>query len=224
MLPHPVIGLMVKAPRPGLAKTRLIPALGAAGAAALAQAFIADSAVLLRGSGADAVVLATPAEATPALSAVTGLPALVQRDGDLGARMHGAFADLFARGGSPVLLIGADAPTLPPQHLGAALSLAVTNPEAVVLGPAEDGGYWCIALTRPQPCLFSSIAWGTASVLAETQARARRFGIPVVLAPRWHDVDQPADLDQLRRDLARDPWAAPHTRAVLASDALPIPA
>jgi rSAM/selenodomain-associated transferase 1 len=206
---------MAKAPRPGFAKTRLIPALGAAGAAALAEAFIADTAALLRRAGVDAVVIATPPEAVDLLSALTGFPAIPQREGDLGARMSGAFADLFARGHAPVLLVGTDSPTQPPAHVTAALALCVADPEALVLGPAEDGGYWCVGLSRPVPGVFDGIAWGTGSVLGETRARAARLGVPVVLGPRWHDVDEQGDLERLRRELADDPPLAPHTRAVL---------
>ena len=215
MSARPVIGLMAKAPRPGFAKTRLIPALGTAGAAALAEAFIADTAVLLRGTGVDVVVLATPPEAAAVLSALSGFPAIAQRDGDLGARISGAFADLAARGHAPVLLMGTDSPTQPQAHVTTALSLCAAHPDALVLGPAEDGGYWCVGLSRPQPGLFAGIAWGTGSVLAETKARAARRGVPVVLGPRWHDVDEPADLLRLRLELAGDPALAPRTRAVL---------
>lgn len=214
---RPAIGLMAKAPRPGLAKTRLIPALGAEGAAALARAFIADSAALARSAGVEVRVLAASAEATAELAALTDLPALAQSEGDLGARMEGAFAALFAQGFAPVLLIGADSPALPQAHLRAALALAAAHPEAVVLGPAEDGGYWCVGLSRPARGLFDAIAWSTASVLAETEARAARLGLAVVRAPLWHDVDEPADLDRLREDLRHDPAAAPHTRALLAA-------
>jgi len=210
------IGLMAKAPRPGLAKTRLIPALGAEGAAALARAFIADSAALARTAGVEVVLLATPAEAMAELASLAGLAALAQRGGDLGARMDSAFADLFVRGFAPVLLIGSDSPALPPAHLGAALGLAAAHPEAVVLGPAEDGGYWCVGLSRPVAGLFEAIAWGTGSVLAETEARAARLGVAVRHAPAWHDVDLPADLARLRDDLSRNPAAAPFTRRLLA--------
>lgn len=206
---------MAKAPRPGFAKTRLIPALGAAGAAALAEAFIADTAARLRRAGVDAVVIATPPEAVELMSALTGFAAIAQREGDLGARMTGAFADLFARGHAPVLLIGSDSPTQPPAHVTAALALCAAHPQALVVGPAEDGGYWCVGLSRPAPRLFEDIAWGTGAVLAETAGRAAEVGIPVVHAPRWHDVDEPADLARLRHELAADPALAPRTRAVL---------
>ncbi|MCU0984969.1 MAG: TIGR04282 family arsenosugar biosynthesis glycosyltransferase [Acetobacteraceae bacterium] len=211
---------MAKAPRPGLAKTRLIPALGAEGAAALARAFLIDSAALARGAameaGAEAYVIATPDDACAELASLTDLPALPQGEGDLGARIVAAFAALFARGHAPVMLLGADTPALPPAHIEAALALAQTAPS---FGPTGDGGYWTVALPAPAPALFEAIAWGGPTVLAETEAAARRAGLAIALAPPWDDVDEPADLAALRRQLAANPAAAPATRAALAEHA-----
>lgn len=216
-MPAPAIAVMAKAPRPGLAKTRLIPALGAKGAAALARAFLIDSAALARRAareaGGEAYVIATPDDACADLAALTGLPALPQGEGDLGARIVSAFAALFARGHAPVMLLGADTPALPAGHVGAALARARTAP---CFGPTGDGGYWTVALPAPAPALFAGIAWGGPTVLAETEAAARRAGLALALAAPWNDIDEPADLAALRRQLAADPAAAPATRAALA--------
>lgn len=216
-MPRPAIAVMAKAPRPGLAKTRLIPALGAEGAAALARAFLIDSATLARAAamaaGGDAHVVATPDTACEDLAALTGLPTLPQGEGDLGARMTAAFAALFARGHAPVLLLGADTPALPPGHIATALRLAAAAP---TFGPTGDGGYWTVALPAPAPTLFKAIAWGGPTVLDETREAASRAGLTLAFAPGWDDVDEPADLAVLRRQLAADPTAAPATRAALA--------
>lgn len=212
---RPAIGVMAKDPRPGLAKTRLIPALGPEGAAMLARAFLEDSAALVRGV-ADAYVIASPDEACDTLSELTGLPTLPQGEGDLGVRIVSAFAALFARGHAPVFLIGADTPTLPRTHLEAALALLSEQPERAVFGPTGDGGYWSVGLSAPRPALFEDIAWSTPQVLADTQRAATRAGIAVALAPPWHDIDEPADLEILARQLAADTAAAPATRAALA--------
>ena len=216
-MPRPAIAVMAKAPRPGLAKTRLIPALGAEGAAALAQAFLIDTAALARAAaaqaGGDAYVIATPDAACTELAALTGLPALPQGEGDLGARMTAAFSALFAAGHAPVLLLGADTPALPPEHIAIALSLAAAAP---TFGPTGDGGYWTVALPSPAPALFEAIAWGGPTVLAETRAAAMRAGLTLAFAPPWDDVDEPTDLTVLRRQLATNPAAAPATRAALA--------
>lgn len=209
---------MAKAPRAGFAKTRLIPALGADGAALLARAFLIDSAATARAT-ATAYVIASPDDACDDLAALTGLTAVKQGEGDLGARIVAAFAALFARGHAPVLLIGADAPTLPQAHLASAL--AAVTPGRAVFGPTADGGYWTVGLSAPAPALFTGIAWSTAHVLAATQTAASRAGIAVALAPRWHDIDEPDDLAVLARQLADDPTAAPATRAALAALAPP---
>lgn len=207
---------MAKAPRAGLAKTRLIPALGPEGAAALAQAFVIDSAARAR-AVAEAYVIASPDVACDALATLTGLPAVPQGEGDLGARIVTAFAALFARGHTPVLLIGADTPTLPAGHLAAALALLAEDPRRAVFGPTADGGYWTVGLAAPAPALFDGIAWSTPRVLDETLAAAARAGIAVALAPPWHDIDEPDDLAVLASQLAADPAAAPATRAALAA-------
>ncbi len=211
----PAIGVMAKAPRPGLAKTRLIPALGPEGAAKLARAFLEDSAALARGV-AETHVVASPDETCAELAALTGLSALPQGEGDLGARIVVAFAALFARGHCPVLLIGADTPTLPRTHLLAALALLAERPDRAVLGPTGDGGYWTVGLSAPTPALFEGIAWSTPRVLADTRRAAARAGIDIALAPAWDDIDEPADLAVLARQLAEDGTAAPATRAALA--------
>lgn len=216
-MPRPAIAVMAKAPRPGLAKTRLIPALGAEGAAALAHAFLRDTATLAHAAaeaaGGSAYVMATPDTACAELAALTGLPALPQGEGDLGARMTTAFGALFARGHAPVLLLGADTPALPPGHVATALTLAATAP---TFGPTGDGGYWTVALPAPAPALFEAIAWGGPTVLAETRDAATRAGLALAFAPPWDDVDEPSDLAALRRQLAAAPDAAPATRAALA--------
>lgn len=211
---------MAKAPLPGQVKTRLIPALGAEAAAQLAQAFLIDVARVAREAarkaGGSAYVLASPDEACAPLAALTGLAALPQGSGGLGERLVAACARLFALGHAQVLLLGADAPTLPLGHVAAALDLIAQRQGHAVLGPAEDGGYWCVGLDRPAPALFEAIAWGTATVLEETRAAAARAGIPLAFAPPWHDIDEPADLARLSAALAADPDTAPATRAALA--------
>ncbi|WP_291298111.1 TIGR04282 family arsenosugar biosynthesis glycosyltransferase [Elioraea sp.] len=207
---------MAKAPRAGLAKTRLIPALGAEGAAQLARAFLVDSTAAAR-SAATTYVIASPDAACDDLAALTGLAALPQGEGDLGARIVAGFDALFARGHAPVLLIGADTPTLPRGHIAAALALLAEAPDRAVFGPTEDGGYWLVGLSAPAPALFAGIAWSTPRVLDETLAAAARAGIAVALAPPWHDIDEPDDLAVLARQLDADSATAPATRDTLAA-------
>ena len=190
--------VLAKAPEPGLAKTRLIPALGAAGAAAL-QARLTRHA--LRTALAAAVgpveLCCTPAAGHPFFRACARDFAITlsqQIGADLGARMAHACARLLLRG--PVILIGSDCPALVPADLREAAQALGADCDAVI-APAEDGGYVLIGIGRPQPDLFHGIAWGTASVLAEQRARLAARGL------RWRelrtlwDVDRPADLARL---------------------------
>ena len=146
------IGLMCKPPIPGVSKTRLSAVLGTERAAHLAAAFLADSAALARqlATREDAVPTAffTPADAGAAIAALLpGWALTPQAEGDLGARMGGAVAHLFAAGAQRALLLGTDAPTLPPALLEVLLAALHNGADAACI-PALDGGYCAIAFAR----------------------------------------------------------------------------
>ncbi len=212
----PAIGIMAKAPLPGLAKTRLAADVGAVIAARLAQAMLADTAALVRALDADGYVIVTPAQHCASVSSQVGLPALPQSEGDLGCRMMAAVAALFARGHAPVALIGTDTPHLPPCHLKTLLVLATRDPTGAVIGPAEDGGYWGISLSRPAPVLFVGIPWGSAGVLEATRLAARRAGVALHEGPICFDIDTIDDLARLCAPGAATPDRASRTRAAAA--------
>ena len=213
------IGMMCKAPRAGFAKTRLARAIGAEAAARLAAAFIADSAVralaVAEAFGGVAVALHAPADAAAEIAALLppGFGLAPQPEGDLGARMAGGFAALFAAGHGPVLITGTDIPTLPDALLRAALSAVLTGRVEAAAVPVLDGGYCALALARPVPALFQGITWSTPLVMAATEAAALRAGIAFHRTPPWYDVDDEAGLDMLRAELA---GTAPAGCAVLA--------
>lgn len=213
----PAIGIMAKAPLPGLAKTRLAAAFGATAAAQLATAMLLDTATLVRCFSIPAYLIVTPAEHCASVSSLVDLPALPQGEGDLGQRMAAAFAALFALGHAPVVLIGADTPHLPPAHLREILDLASSEPDTAVIGPAEDGGYWAIALARPAPALFSGIPWSSADVLEATRRAATRAGVALREGPLCYDIDTSDDLARLCASAGRRPDCAPRTRAAAAA-------
>ena len=109
--------------------------------------------------------------------------------------MNQAFTVLFAQGYRRVILIGTDVPTLPLDRFKQALA-SLENHD-LVLGPAIDGGYYLIGLTRPVPDLFVDIPWSTDQVLRLTQEKATAFGLTTVLLEPWRDVDTLADLQAL---------------------------
>lgn len=181
----PLVALFAKWPSPGYAKTRLIPALGAEGAARLHARLVERTLSAVRASGLPFEVRGTgaaPGEFAQWLG--EGVRAVDQGEGDLGARL--------ARVPAPMLLIGADAPDLTPQHLRASAAALGTTP--AVIGPAADGGYWLLGLSHAMPHLFASMPWSTDAVAAETIARLAGSGIVPAMLETLHDCDRPEDL------------------------------
>jgi len=162
-------------------------------------------------AGADLFVAFEPADSIAEMRGLVGDRArLFPQQGDtLGDRMRNAFGHLFAAGYSTVVMIGSDLPSLPTFHLAQAFQYLRDRPDALVIGPATDGGYYLIGLRRPCPALFTSIAWSTADVLTTTTSIAETCGLTVSFVSPWHDVDT---VDDLRRVL-RDPHGATQTRA-----------
>ncbi|SMF23278.1 TIGR04282 family arsenosugar biosynthesis glycosyltransferase [Pseudogulbenkiania subflava] len=190
--------IFAKAPRPGLAKTRLIPALNAEGAANLARRML-DSTVdsALAAELGPIELRVTPAIDTPEWHGVT-LPSAVaigeQGAGDLGARLARAAEQAVARG-ETVLLIGTDC-----VEMSAALlreAAAALRRHDAVLYPTVDGGYALLGLNRYHPLLFSDIAWSTDTVAFDTTCRIARLGWSLRQGSMLHDVDEPADLRRL---------------------------
>ena len=191
------IAVFARAPVAGQAKTRLIPLLGAAGAAALQRRLI-ERTLATAGAVAGARVTLWVADdaAHPFVVEAArrfGAALAEQRGAALGARMNHA----FEVAGAPLVLIGTDCPQLAPDDLHAAAG-ALADHE-VVIQPATDGGYVLIGLARPQPLLFESIEWGGPQVLRQTRSRIDALGLRCALRPPLPDLDTPADL---RRALA----------------------
>ncbi|HEY6512665.1 MAG TPA: TIGR04282 family arsenosugar biosynthesis glycosyltransferase [Burkholderiaceae bacterium] len=187
--------VFAKAPHPGHAKTRLIAALGARGAAALAERMM--SAALGQALAADigpVELCVTPDRTHPAFVRATRQGAVTLGDqggGDLGERMARAFDRVLATH-DRALLIGTDAPALDAAYLRAAD--AALNDFDAVLGPAADGGYTLIGLRRPAPGLFTGMQWSHGEVLAHTRERLQALGLRHVELPVLNDIDEPADL------------------------------
>jgi len=196
-----------KLPIPGQVKTRLAPRLGNRGAAALAEAFLRDAAeAYAELDGIVPVVAAGPDPSNSFWPTTFPAPWRIepQGDGDLGERLRRAFRREF-RSFPRVMAVGADHPSLPLDRL------ARFAAESDAVWPARDGGYAAILLSRSPRALelFDEIPWSTARVLDETAARARRAGISLTLYPETYDVDEPPDLDRLRRDLRERDRRAP---------------
>ncbi|MBL8328386.1 MAG: TIGR04282 family arsenosugar biosynthesis glycosyltransferase [Rubrivivax sp.] len=190
--------VFAKAPVPGQAKTRLAPALGEAGAAALAQRMLQHA--LAQAAAADlgpVELCAAPDARHPALHAAAaahGAGLAEQGGGDLGQRMHRAFVRVLQQHGR-ALLIGTDAPTLDAPMLRQAAQALETH-EAVFV-PARDGGYVLVGLKRADPRWFSGMRWSHERVMADTRERLRAARVGWAELPPVADIDRPADLASL---------------------------
>jgi len=200
--PEPVavtVAILAKAPLPGFSKTRLAPALGADGAAALQARLIERAVETARTAQIGPVTLwAAPDRDHPTfqmLAALFGVTLAHQPDGDLGIRMLAALE--AARG--PALVIGTDCPALRPAHLRAAAEALADGVDVVVV-PVEDGGYALIGMREPAPELFADMPWSTAGVMAETRRRLTRRGMSWREPARLWDVDLPQDVERLKRE------------------------
>ena len=187
--------VFAKAPVAGTVKTRLIPLLGAEGAATLHRKLLLQTLSTAVEADLGPVELhAAPDVRDPFLidaAKRAGVALLPQRGDDLGARMSNAFAEALARH-SRVIIIGTDCPVLEPRHLGKTSAALDADHKAAFI-PAEDGGYVLIALSQWDHLLFDNMRWGTDTVMADTRARLTQ------LKWRWHeletlwDIDRPAD-------------------------------
>ena len=187
------LAVIAKEPVAGLAKTRLVPALGEAGAARAATAMLADTLAAVRATGADPWLCFTPVEARERLGRLApGFGLLAQGSGDLGDRLAACLADLLATGADRVTIVGADTPHVPVSSYQRAFALL--DEADVVLGPALDGGYYLVAAKAARPELFVGIPMGTEVVLTETLARAIAAGLVVALLPPLRDLDMVEDL------------------------------
>ena len=190
--------VFAKAPVAGYAKTRLIPTLGADGAAQLAERLMhAALAHAVAAALGPVELCVAPDRSHPAFAAALrrhGVTLTEQGDGDLGERMARAFERVL-RVQSSALLIGTDAPGLDAAYLRAAAQ-ALHGADAV-FGPAADGGYTLVGLKQPAPELFMQMRWSHDQVMAHTRERLAQARLRHIELPLLHDVDKPADLVHL---------------------------
>lgn len=196
--------VFAKAPEPGAVKTRLIPALGAGGAAVLAARMIRRTLATVAASGLGPIELWCAPDVSHPLFALCqrdfGVTLHLQRGADLGERMANALEDTLRRC-DHALLIGCDIPLLRADDLRQARDALHAGTHAV-LGPTVDGGYYLIGLSASARELFAEIRWGSPQVLSDTRERLQSLQWTArEVALHW-DVDTPEDLDRLARNPA----------------------
>jgi rSAM/selenodomain-associated transferase 1 len=201
------LAVMIKVPRLGAVKTRLVPPLTVEQATALNICFLRDMsaniAKLARQGSIHGVAAYTPRGEEAALDGA--LPPefqlLTQRGTDLGDRLFHAFEDLFQAGYATACLINSDSPTLPRRLLCEAIESLRQSGDRMVLGEAADGGYYLIGLKRPHRRLFDAIDWSTNRVLRQTLERASEIRLESKLLPVWYDIDDAVSLRRLCAEL-----------------------
>jgi uncharacterized protein len=193
-----VVIVMAKAPVPGYAKTRLIPALGAVRAAQLADRLLQHAVdAALRASVGPVDLCCAPDSHHPLLQRYRQQPGLVLSDqgsGDLGERMSRAF-DRWWPLADRILMTGTDAPALDAQVLQRAAK-SLDGADAVFV-PAVDGGYALVGLRRRAPSLFRDVAWSTSQVMPTTRQLLATGGLRHAELETLPDIDEPADLVHL---------------------------
>jgi rSAM/selenodomain-associated transferase 1 len=203
------IVIFAKAPQPGFAKTRLIPALGSQGAADLARRMLIHTLGVALGAKVGPVELClTPSLLNPVwqtLAIANEVHNAVhwsdQGNGDLGVRLA-RVAKRVIESGESILLIGSDCPELGVAELQQA-AYALQHTDAALF-PTADGGYALLGLNHFHPSLFEGMAWSTDTVAFETLCRFGHLGWSVQSHSILHDIDEHADLKWLPKDWQED--------------------
>jgi len=210
--------VFIKSPVPGDVKTRLIPFLTSTEAAELYKCFVVDTLrTLLQITAPLRLLVAYQLQSKAADLGWLGMknpPEFFKQEGrSLGEKLIHAFGVAFGRGSQQVVIIGSDSPTVPKAYIEQAFG-ALSGAD-VVLGPALDGGYYLIGLSRPCLKLFEDVCWSTDHVFERTARNAESQGYTLRVLPSHYDIDTIEDVAMLRHDLAKDAQAAPTTRKYL---------
>ena len=196
--------IYARPPVAGAVKTRLQPRFSAEEALVLYEAMLAD---LLeranRAAAGEATLFVSWSSACEPqgelIDLLKGCEIEYQVGDDLGERMAATLQARLREGFKQAVLIGSDAPHFPLDYIHQAFE-ALTAVD-VVLGPCTDGGYYLIGCRRLHPRLFQRMPWGTDQVLSITRRRIKDGGILHHELPSWYDVDSPADVLRLWKDL-----------------------
>ncbi|MFI5015529.1 MAG: TIGR04282 family arsenosugar biosynthesis glycosyltransferase [Hyphomicrobiales bacterium] len=204
------IAVMAKASRAGRTKTRLVPPLTFEEAACLNTVFLEDAFANIAEAARRAPIRAFAAygpigeepffehlaEEPPSL-----IPAVFP---DFGDCLHAGIEGMLAAGCASACVLNADTPDLPTEYLVRAARALAGGRDRIVIGPADDGGYYILGVSRPNRRLFEDIDWSTERVFAQSLARAAELDLELVTLPSWSDID---DAVSLRRFVERPPWS-----------------
>lgn len=206
-----VVAVLTRAPSSG-GKRRLFAELQRPFDPALVEAMLLDTLDAVPAASLTRVVAVEPASSCEEVRAIVPPDVRVraQGSGSIGDRMRDLMAALFADGAAAVILIGSDLPDLSADLVHRAADLLRVHPDALVLGPATDGGYYLIGATH-LPDVFAGVEWGSSTVLEQTITAARRHGRAVELLHPLDDIDDVAALRRVRASRTAA-WVDSHGR------------
>lgn len=215
--------VMAKHPQPGSAKTRLVPPLTPETAAELYECFLLDALDHARKTAAATPLVAVwPPDAAAYFTGIApDIGQVAQKGESLDQRLDHVLRVCLASGFDYVVAINSDSPTLPDSIVTEGFTRLTYDTVDVVLGPADDGGYYLIGCKHPYTDVVRGVEMSTPRVLEDTLARARRSGVRVSLLDSWYDVDDPIDLCRLELELAQTRIGGLHTRRFLAARVSP---
>jgi glycosyltransferase A (GT-A) superfamily protein (DUF2064 family) len=213
-----VLAVLARAPHAGSGKTRLRATLAGCprpSIDALVAALVADT--LSWASRPRRLVVAGADDDEPLRHLAPHAIHVAQPDATFGVRIEHAISAGFAAGGTRVVQIGTDSPTLPAALLDVAFE-SLRGADDAVLVPAVDGGWVALGLARsPGGALAAApVRWSTRDAAADTVDALRAAGLRVAILPPWYDIDGEDGLRRLRRDPVA-PFRAPRSLAALRS-------
>ena len=213
---------MAKAPRAGHVKTRLTSLYTSTLVVQLYRALVEDTLALAHRVGASIVVVCPAGDAEEIKAWLTSdVRVLSQQGRGLADGLASAF-ELLCEPPRRVIAFNGDSPHLPPAVLDSAFTALADHD--LVFGPCDDGGFYLVGATGVHPGLFDPQAMGTGSALDTLTARTQRLGLSSTVVAEHYDVDLPADLARLARELLARPERAPRTAALLAHwPSVPLP-
>ncbi len=198
--------IYAKRPLPGHAKTRLAASIGDEAAAGVYMRLLCEYLLALTSADFEHISIELSVAEADDVPFFTGaFPELAVRpqvEGDLGTRMETSFRQAFESGAETAVLTGTDIPGLNRRTVEEAFCKLEEVP--VVIGPAEDGGYYLIGMRAPGAPLFYGVAWSSERVLAQTEALASNCGLEIGYLPRRWDVDTEADFERWQKELCGD--------------------
>lgn len=201
---NPLAIVMTKVPGVVAVKTRLRQILSVEQCGTIATCFLLDTVSGLEDNFKNIVIAFTPQDGRKSLETILGErhKLTVQNGGDLGQRLTAVIAEAFESGFGPVIVVGTDSPTLPPEYLLQALDHLHKHNNGLTIGPTEDGGYYLIGMSKPHAPIFDNISWSTDRVFDQTLANIRKVGgLELQILPSWYDVDEPDDVRRLQKEL-----------------------